>query len=264
MQGNDYGTLSDEFMPNAFGLGDILNKEGYKNYFILGSESEFGGRDKYFKTHGNTTLYDYNYFHDNNFIQKGYKVWWGFEDRKLYQFAKNKLSEIALASPFFLTLLTVDTHPVDGYLDEKAEKVFDAQYKNVLRDMSKQLYDFILWLKDQDFWGNTTVVILGDHLYMDSSLFMKTYEYNDKRFPINIFINSLLDDKKTKNRKFSSFDIFPTLVDSIGGIYDSDGLALGRSMSKGILTLLETLGLDDIQDNLNKKSYLYNTLWGIE
>jgi phosphoglycerol transferase len=259
-QANDYGMLGDKFMPNTYGLGDILNKEGYKNYFILGSESEFGGRDKYFKTHGKTIIYDYNYFHDNNFIQKGYKVWWGFEDRKLYQFAKDKLLEISMSPPFFLTLLTVDTHPDDGYLDEKAENIFDLQYKNVLRDMSKQLYEFVLWLKEQDFFENTTVVILGDHLYMDSSIFLENHE--DKRYPINIFLNSLLDDTETKNRRFSSFDIFPTLVDSIGGIYNSDGLALGRSMSSGVLTLLETLGLNNVQDNLNKKSYLYNTLWG--
>jgi phosphoglycerol transferase len=262
MQGNDYATLADEFMPNAYGLGDILNKEGYKNYFMLGSEAEFGGRDKYFKTHGDTILYDYNYFRDNNFIQNGYKVWWGFEDRKLYQFAKDKLPEIAASSPFFLTLLTADTHPSDGYLDEKAEKIFDSRFKNVLRDMSKQIYEFILWLQDQDFYENTTVVILGDHLYMDSSIFPEGYENEDKRFPINIFINSLLDDTETKNRKFSPFDIFPTLVDSIGGIYDSDGLALGRSMNKGILTLLETLGSNNLQGNLGKKSYLYNTFWG--
>jgi phosphoglycerol transferase len=262
IDGNNYGRLGEEFMPGAYGLGDILNKAGYKNYFILGSEAEFGGRDKYFKTHGDTIIYDYRYFHDNNFIPENYKVWWGFEDRKLYQFAKEKLLEISSAPPFFLTLLTVDTHPVDGYLDNEAEKIFGSQYENVLRNMSRLLYDFILWLKDQDFFENTTVVVLGDHLYMDSSVFQEDYVKEiDRRFPINIFINSLLDDANVKNRTFSSFDIFPTLVDSIGVTYNSDGLALGRSINKGTSTLLEILGIDNFQNNINKKSYLYNTLW---
>jgi phosphoglycerol transferase len=263
IDGNSYGLLGEEFMPGAYGIGDILNKAGYKNYFILGSEVEFGGRDKYFKTHGDTIIYDYRYFHDNNFIPENYRVWWGFEDRKLYQFAKEKLLEISSAPPFFLTLLTVDTHPVDGYLDNEAEEMFGSQYENVLRNMSKLLYDFILWLKDQDFFENTTVVILGDHLYMDSSIFQKDYVKEiDRRFPINIFINSLLDGTNVKNRTFSSFDIFPALIDSIGVIYNSDGLALGRSINKGALTLLEILGIDNFQNNINKKSYLYNTLLG--
>jgi phosphoglycerol transferase len=119
-------------MPNAYGIGDILSKEGYTNYFILGSEAEFGGRDKYFKTHGDTIIYDYRYFLDNGLVPKSYRVWWGFEDRKLYQFTKEKLLEIAKSPPFFLTLLTADTHPVDGYLDNEAEKMFGSQYENVL------------------------------------------------------------------------------------------------------------------------------------
>jgi phosphoglycerol transferase len=263
IDGNNYGLLGEEFMPNAYGIGDILKKEGYKNYFILGSEAEFGGRDKYFKSHGDTIIYDYHYFLDNGSIPKNYKVWWGFEDRKLYRFAKKKLLEISNTPPFFLTLLTVDTHPVGGYLDNEAEKTFGSQYENVLRDMSRQLYDFILWLKDQDFFENTTVVILGDHLYMDSSIFQEDYlKKMNKRFPINIFINSVLDGTKIKNRVFSSFDIFPTLVDSIDGIYNPDGLALGRSMNKGVSTLLENLGIDIVQNNLGKKSHLYNALWG--
>jgi hypothetical protein len=51
------------------------------------------------------------------------------------------------------------------------------------------------------------------------------------------------------------------LIDSIGGIYGPDGLALGRSMNKGVPTLLENLGVDTIQDNINKKSYLYNSCY---
>jgi phosphoglycerol transferase len=108
-----------------------------------------------------------------------------------------------------LTLLTVDTHPADGYLDNEAEKMFGSQYENVLHDMSRQLYDFIFWLKDKDFFENTTVVILGDHLYMDSSVFQKDYSRkNDQRFPINIFINSILDEQKQKTGYFHPLIFF--------------------------------------------------------
>ncbi|MDR1838357.1 MAG: LTA synthase family protein [Treponema sp.] len=262
MDGNNYGSLGSKFLPGAYSIGDILHDAGYRSYFILGSDIAFGGRDKYFKTHRDTVIYDYNYFHDNNYIPNSYSVWWGIEDRKLYEFSKTKISEISSEEPFFITLLTVDTHPSDGYLDDEAEIVFDSQYKNVIRDMSRQLYAFVDWLKQQDFYENTTIVILGDHLYMDWSFFPNTdgttESYN--RYPINIFINSLLNQSNVKNRIFSHFDMLPTIIESIGGIFDSEGLALGRSMLNGH-TLLEKYGEAEINRQLRSKSSLYDLFW---
>jgi hypothetical protein len=82
-----------------------------------------------------------------------------------------------------------------------------------------------------------------------------------KRFPVNIFMNSLLNEEHTKNRIFSHFDLFPALIDSIGGVYDSDGLAFGRSMHKGRPTLLEELGVDRVNNALQQMSRYYNRLW---
>jgi phosphoglycerol transferase len=140
---NNYGNLGNEFLRGASGAGDILRGAGYANYFILGSEIEFGGRDKYFKTHKDTVIYDYHYFHDHGYIPKDYRVWWGIEDRKLYRFAKEKIAEASGGEPFFITLLTADTHPPDGYLDAEAGETFDSRFKNVLFDASAQLADFL-------------------------------------------------------------------------------------------------------------------------
>ena len=44
-------------------------------------------------------------------LPEDYRVWWGYEDERLFQNAKNKLMELsAQEEPFNLTLLTVDTH----------------------------------------------------------------------------------------------------------------------------------------------------------
>jgi phosphoglycerol transferase len=259
-----YGDVFEKFLPGASGIGDILFDAGYKNYFILGSEIELSARDKYFKLHKNTVIYDYNYFRDNNYIQKNHKVWFGFEDRKLFSLAKEKITEITKEEPFFITLLTADTHAIDGYLDEKAQRVFSSKYKNVLFDMNNQLFDFLEWLKTQDFYENTTVVVLGDHLYMDWTFFPENIQNENRRFPVNIFMNSLLREDFTKHRLFSHFDMFTALIDSIGGIYDAKGLALGRSMNKNEPTLLEELGIDFVNKALRQKSMYYNKLWLME
>ena len=45
------GAVSDSFLPNLTALGDILNKQGYNQMFLCGSDGDFAGRDAYFKTH---------------------------------------------------------------------------------------------------------------------------------------------------------------------------------------------------------------------
>ncbi|MDR1971302.1 MAG: LTA synthase family protein [Treponema sp.] len=251
--------MGKKILPGITTIGDILAGQGYRNYFMLGSKGEFAGRDNFFITHGNTEILDYHYFHGNEYIPKNYYVWWGFEDRKLYAFAKEKLSQLGKSeNPFFFTLLTADTHSTDGYLDDKAETAYPSKFKNVLADMSKQLHDFITWLKGQEFYENTTVAILGDHLYMDGSIFS---DRTADRRPLNVFINSLLPGDHVKNREFSHFDLFPTLIDSIGGTYDVGGLGLGRSMSRGGKTLLETMGSQALGSNLAKKSLVYRSFF---
>lgn len=41
---NSYGTNSALFLPGAFTLGDILEREGYNQMLLIGSDAEFGGR----------------------------------------------------------------------------------------------------------------------------------------------------------------------------------------------------------------------------
>ncbi|MDR1388702.1 MAG: LTA synthase family protein [Treponema sp.] len=260
MGGNAYGRYTDELMPGAVSLGDILEQHGYRNYFILGSDSDFGGRDDYFYTHGNTTIWDYNYFKETGSIPQDYNVWWGFEDRKLYRFAKEKLRECVKSAPFFLTLLTVDMHPIDGYLDDVAERKYGGQFKNVVYDADKQLFEFITWCQTQDFYQDTTIVILGDHLYMDSNIF-PLGEKTENRHIFNIIINSDMPDDFTKNRKFSHFDMFPTLLDSIGVNYNAKGLGLGRKMSAGEKTLLELYDEADVNSGVTGKSKLYESFF---
>jgi phosphoglycerol transferase len=91
---------------------------------------------------------------------------------------------------------------------------------------------------------------------MDSSFFPKGVPI-ENRHVLNIYINSLLQNDYTKNRDFSHFDRFPTLLDSIGVLYDSDGLGLGRSMSYGKKTLIEKFGQMSFDDKLKEKSNRY-------
>jgi phosphoglycerol transferase len=100
---------------------------------------------------------------------------------------------------------------------------------------SLQIGNFVQWLQQQSFYENTTVVLLGDHLMMNDAF---TPEMDRK--PLNIFINSALEAPKGKNRVFTPFDIYPTIVESMGAQIDGHRLGFGTSLLSDEPTLTES------------------------
>lgn len=245
-------------MNGVYALGDVLVDNGYKNYLMMGSQAIFASRDKYFKNHGNYEIFDYTYAINNELIPKDYLVWWGYEDNKLFEFAKNKLKDISKEEqPFNLTLLTADTHFTDGYLDSECDTPFDKKYANVMHCSDKMINDFITWVMEQDFYKNTTIVLVGDHLTMQSS-FYDNIDKNYTRSVYNVFINSRVKSDTTKNRMFSSMDIYPTTLASLGVKIDGDRLGLGTNMYSNKKTLMEELGYKYVSNELKKRSSFYD------
>ena len=158
---NEYSS----FLGGAYTIGEILENNGYKNYIMVGSEIEFGGRKNLFSQHGNYEIYDYNSAVEEQKISE--KVWWGFDDNNLFEFAKEKLTSISKNDePFNFTMLTVDTHFSDGYLCKDCKNKYNEQYKNVLACSSKKVGEFINWIQKQDFYENTTIEeTLKDNIY---------------------------------------------------------------------------------------------------
>ena len=239
-------------------LGDILLDNGYHNYLMLGSYKAYGGRGAYFKEHGDYQIFDYEYAIETSKIDEDYYVWWGYEDNKLYSFAKEKLLEIASnGGPFNFTMLTVDTHFTDGYLDNNCYDSGDSHYGSVFLCEDKMLGDFITWIKAQEFYDNTTIILVGDHLTMQSN-FYKNIDKDYDRVVYNAIINSRTNDSNSKNRLFTSMDMFPTTLASLGVDIPGDRLGLGVNLYSDELTLLEELGYDKLNRELSKKSNYYN------
>ena len=245
-------------MNGVYALGDVLVDNGYKNYLMMGSQAIFASRDIYFKNHGNYEIFDYTYAINNELIPKDYLVWWGYEDNKLFEFAKNKLKDISKEEqPFNLTLLTANTHFTDGYLDSECDTPFDKKYANVMHCSDKMINNFITWVMEQDFYKNTTIVLVGDHLTMQSS-FYDDIDKNYTRSVYNVFINSRVKSDTTKNRMFSSMDIYPTTLASLGVKIDGDRLGLGTNMYSNKKTLMEELGYKYVSNELKKRSSFYD------
>lgn len=252
---NDMDT-QDSFFPGVTTLGDILSDAGYTQTLLIGSEAQFGGRKLYFQEHGNYEMEDYNYAIENGLIPSDYKVWWGYEDQKLFEFAKEKLLQLSQEDePFNLTMLTVDTHFEDGYVCEQCPTEYDTQYSNVMACSSRQVGEFLKWIQQQDFYENTTIVISGDHPTMDSDYCAEIdQEGNYDRRVFTAYINAAAYAQDQQERTYSTFDNFPTTLAALGVQIDGDRLGLGTNLFSGKQTLLEEFGKSKVNAELKKKS----------
>ena len=252
---NDMDT-QDSFFPGVTTLGDILSDAGYTQTLLIGSEAQFGGRKLYFQEHGNYEMEDYSYAIENGLIPSDYKVWWGYEEQKLFEFAKEKLLQLSQGDePFNLTMLTVDTHFEDGYVCEQCPTEYDTQYSNVMACSSRQVGEFLKWIQQQDFYENTTIVISGDHPTMDSDYCAEIdQEGNYDRRVFTAYINAAAYAQDQQERTYSTFDNFPTTLAALGVQIDGDRLGLGTNLFSGTKTLLEEFGNSKVNAELKKKS----------
>lgn len=261
IDGNSMDT-QESFLPGVTSLGDILEQQGYRQTFMIGSDGNFGGRSLYFTDHGNYDIKDYYYYQSQGKFDKDYWVWWGFEDQKLFEYAKEELTALAAQDqPFNFTLLTVDTHFEDGYVcglcgNEHGEN----QYGNVLSCSSRQIKEFVEWIRQQDFYENTTIVISGDHPTMDKD-FCEGIDDAYERKVYTAYINSAVTPEDPEwARAYSTFDNYPTTLASLGVSIEGERLGLGTNLFSSRSTLTEVYGNPYINQELTRKSELMDQL----
>ncbi len=247
------------YLPGATTLQDILHDAGYYQALMVGSDASFGGRKEYYLQHGADRVYDLYTAREDGLIPEDYMVWWGFEDSKLFDYAKRELTEIAAGEqPFAFTLLTVDTHHVDGYLCEACRNDHGEQYANVLSCSSRQTAAFVQWLKEQPFYDNTTVIITGDHPSMDQQFFTRNVDRDYERHVYNCFLNCPVEPTRSKDRVFTPMDMFPTALAALGCRIQGERLGLGTNLFSSEDTLAENMTLPVLNREISKRSKYYS------
>ena len=189
-------------------------------------------------------------------IDSNYHEWWGYEDSKLFTYAKEYLTKISKDSkPFNFTMLTADTHFTDGYLDKSCDTIFSEAYANSFSCSDSMIAEFISWIQEQDFYENTTIVLTGDHPTMQENFY--NIDNNYDRVVYNAFINSRVLPVNNKNRVFTTMDMFPTTLAALGVSIEGDRLGLGTNLFSSKKTIPEEIGLDNFNKELKKSSDYY-------
>lgn len=256
LTGDDYGE-EEYYMPGITALGDILEQQGYRQVLLLGSKGAFANRDAYFSNHGNYEMVDLVALKQEGRLEEDYYEWWGYEDEKLFAYAKEELTRLSqTGEPFNFTMLTADTHFPDGYVCRLCENTYEEQYGNVMKCSDTQLKAFIGWLQEQPFYENTTVILSGDHLTMDPE-FLADIDDAYIRTSYNCILNAPLTPVRENNRQFGSIDMFPTTLAAMGVQIEGDRLGLGTNLFSDRQTLSEEFGHTQLDAELQKDSVFY-------
>ena len=167
-------------------------------------------------------------------------------------------------NPFNLTMLTVDTHFEDGYVCSECQDTYgDDQYSNVMACSSRQLDEFLQWIQEQDFYEDTTIVLAGDHLTMDSNYCEDVAEDYERKAYVS-YINPAVDRETAEERVYTTMDHFPTTLAAMGAQIEGDRLGLGTNLFSSTPTLAEMFGIDQVEQELQRKSELMEEMADID
>jgi phosphoglycerol transferase len=181
------------------------------------------------------------------------------EDLYLFEYAKQEISALAdQEAPFAFTMLTVDTHHVGGYQCALCQESASGEtYDQSISCSSRQVADFVQWIQMQDFYEDTTIIIVGDHESMDNGYFERMVEDDYQRLLYNCFINPAANTTNVTNRQWAAIDLFPTTLAALGFSIEGDRLGLGTNLFSGKKTLAERWGYDYLDNELAMASAYY-------
>ena len=247
----------NSFLNGIYNLGDLFYDNGYHNELISSATTNFGGLNYYYKKHGKYDIIDISGYKNYGLsLTESDKGPWGFNDNYMYETAKKRLEVLSKNNkPFNLTMVGIDTHFPDGFNGNYTLKRFNDSYSNAYTTESYLLYNFINWVRKQDFYENTTIVVIGDHLSMQRDFFKSIEKEN--RYVFTCYINAFNEPINVTNRVYTALDTYPTILGAIGVYIKDNKLGLGVNMFSKEKTLAEKYGYDYLNKELQKKSDFY-------
>jgi phosphoglycerol transferase len=256
---NGMGELNS-FLPSLRRLEDVLHDNGYEQLFIEGSDSSFAAYNSYVGRYDDSKVFDLNSARSEGLIPQDYYQMWGFEDRKMFEYSKQKIDKLAQGEkPFAVTMYTMDTHSFEeGYRCPLCDKSVTNNFAAAVGCTSRQVKDFIDWLKTKPYYDDTVIIITGDHIaeHVPEGIDLEQEGY--ERSPYNCFINAAKTPSNAKNRVISPMDMFPTTLSALGAEIKGDRLGLGTDLFSETKTLAEEIGKDKLSEQIQQNSDYFN------
>lgn len=227
---------TENFLPNLVCVPQILRQNGYNTFLMKGASLKFSATDVFARQHG----FEQTAGKEEIMAQPEYNLpgnSWGISDRGSFLYAREAVTRLQRErKPFLLAMVTLDMHSPDIFLDPQCAAAFGDD-RDTVKCVDGLTGQFVTWLQQQDFYADTTVIIIGDHLQPGhNGLYPR--EVN-QRSVLNIFINPVMPPPSL-NRAWTTVDLAPTILEAAG--IDAPAFGLGRSLWRPQKTLWEKFG----------------------
>ncbi|MFV2058906.1 MAG: sulfatase-like hydrolase/transferase, partial [Thiohalomonadales bacterium] len=202
--------------PEEICLADILSDQGYETVYMGGAPLWFGGKGNFLKTHGYKRI-----FGDEELApmlpNRQYRSGWGLYDDSLFKMVLKELKSLEKGGqPYFLTLLTLDTHHPKGISSKSCKKLLNNQdsMSNAIYCSDQLISYFIAETMSIVDMNETIIVLFSDHLALRNTLWnqLKANQQN-RRLTFMIFDNA---PGTESNLPGTHFDVAPTLLEAAG------------------------------------------------
>jgi len=251
---------SSSFLHNATCLGDILHQNGYYNEFINGPDLSFAGVGEFFSSHSYQKDMGREQWYQLGKTESDMNMW-GLYDDELLDYAKASVDKLHHSQqPFNLTILTVDTHGTEGFLNKTCASrgVVASDFPGIVECSSNLVRNYVDYLESKGYLKDTVVVLVGDHLAMENPVYAKLLSEKN-RYVFDLIIDQ---DKQVQNRQdITEFDIFPTILYSLGFRFPNGQLGLGYSGFGRFESAPSPDRYQENNDNLLGYSKGYVDLW---
>lgn len=162
-------------LAEAVCLGDLLKAAGYQTAFVGGADPAFSGKAGFLRAHGFDAVLGRDDIVATTPSQRWPDGWWGTEDHHTLRFAESVVDRLAAdPRPFFLNLLTLDTHGPNGLPPAPCPSTLGPNPAPNRRDTLDAIFDcslaaverFLAHLQGRGLLEHTVVVVMGDHPLM--------------------------------------------------------------------------------------------------
>lgn len=222
--GNQQGEQLDSFMPGAYCLGDLLRREGYRNVFMHGPDSSFAGVATYLRSHGYEDIRGREYWLQHGYSKTRMHGWGLYDEDLMREGAKRFDSLVVAGQPFNLSLLTIDTHGPEGFLNPACRDEGYQGFAGVVACTADRVAGLVKHIQASPAGRNTVVVVMGDHLSMRNPLSGKL-QNGGERGVYNLILTP--EPVKAQTNSVSRFDMLPTMLAAMGWRINGDRLGLG-------------------------------------
>lgn len=244
-------------------LGDVLRAAGFETAFVGGADPAFAGKQYFLHEHGFNHVYGRD---DIRTQMNGYQWpegWWGAEDHTMLAFATQVLDDLERSrKPFFLSLLTLDTHGPNGHPSRHCPPPHAEHRMMDIFDCSLSAVEaFLAELERRGRLTDTVVVLMGDHPLMAPGWSSRRPAQAEDSAEDVFFAMAVPGRAPRQLDAINHFDVLPLSLQAVLNPADQPlALALGRTPPQ-LPSLVARDGRDQLAARLRAPSPGYQKLW---